>query len=76
VSTITELASASITATDQVRIELVQTDETPTVVIIHWPDKSTVLHPRRFGPAADAATRAFAGAVVQLAHIRRDRRGL
>ena len=72
-SNITELASASITTTDVVTIELVESDETPPVIIIRWPAKPTVLHPKRFGSAADAATRAFAGAVVRLAHIRRDK---
>jgi hypothetical protein len=70
-SKITELATGQITATDQITIELVQADETPTVVIIHWPDKSTVLHPRRFGSAADLAARVFAAATVRLAQLRR-----
>ena len=72
-SKITELATGQLTPTSEIRIELVQTDETPTVVIIHWPDKSTVLHPRRFGSAADLAARVFAAAVVRLAQMRRDR---
>ena len=47
-STITTLASGQITAVDTLIIELVEADETPAVVIIRWPDKPTVLHPRRF----------------------------
>ena len=73
---VTELATGQITTSDSITIELVESDKTPAVIIVRWPAKPTVLHPRRFGAAADAATRAFAGAVVRLAHLRRDRRGL
>ena len=75
-SKITELGSSQITTTHTITIELVEADEPPPVIIIRWPSKPTVLHPRRFASAADAATRAFAGAVVRLAHIRRDHRRL
>jgi hypothetical protein len=75
-SKITELGTGQITTTDTLTIELVEADETPPVIVIRWPSKPSVLHPRRFGSAADAATRAFAGAVVRLAHIRRDHRRL
>jgi hypothetical protein len=73
-SQVTELASGAITATDTITVELIEADETPAVVIIRWPDKPTVLHPRRFASAADAAARVFAAAVVRLAHIRSERR--
>jgi hypothetical protein len=46
------------------------------VIIIRWPVKPTVLHPRRFPYAANTAAALFAGAVVRLAHIRRDHRRL
>jgi hypothetical protein len=69
---VTELATAWLTATDQITIELVQTDETPAVVIITWPGKPSVIHPRRFGSAADLAARVFAAAIVRLAQLRRD----
>jgi hypothetical protein len=75
-STITTLAEGQITTADSITIELVESDEAPAVIIVRWPAKPTVMHPRRFGSAADAATRAFAGAVVRLAHIRRDHRRL
>ena len=55
-SKITELASAQLTASDTLTIELVEAAETPAVIIIRWPGKPTILHPRRFGSAADAAT--------------------
>jgi hypothetical protein len=52
-SQITQLATGEITAVDVVTIELVETGEHPTV-IIKWPSKATVLHPRRFPGAADS----------------------
>jgi hypothetical protein len=75
-SNITELGTAQITAVDAVIIELVEADETPPVIIIRWPSKPSVLHPRRFPSAANTAAALFAGAVVRLAHIRRDHRRL
>jgi hypothetical protein len=73
-SQVTELASGQLTAVDTITIELVQADETPAVVIIRWPSKPSILHPRRFPAVADAAARIFAAAVVRLAQIRRDRK--
>jgi hypothetical protein len=54
-SQITQLAAGQITAVDTLTIELVETAEHPTVVIIRWPIKPTVIHPHRFGTAADGA---------------------
>jgi hypothetical protein len=45
---VTELFSGQLTAVDSITIELVQANETPTVVIVRWPSMSTVLHPYRF----------------------------
>ncbi|HEY9469566.1 MAG TPA: hypothetical protein VIQ76_08115 [Propionibacteriaceae bacterium] len=73
-SKITELANGAITATDSIIIELIETDETPAVVIVRWPVKASILHPLRFPSAAEAAARIFASAAVRLAQIRRDRR--
>ena len=73
-SKVTELASGQITAVDTLTIELIKANETPAVVIIRWPAKPSVLHPRLFPVAADAAARTFATAVVRLAQIRRDRK--
>ncbi|HMI35738.1 MAG TPA: hypothetical protein VK499_16685 [Propionibacteriaceae bacterium] len=67
-------ASGQINGADSILIELVQADETPAVVIIRWPSKPSVLHPRPFPAAADTAARTFAAAVVKLAQIRRDRK--
>jgi hypothetical protein len=45
-SQITQLASGAITAADTITVELIEADETPAVVIVRWPVKPTVLHPR------------------------------
>lgn len=46
-SKVTDLATAQLSATDTLVIELVEANETPAVVIIRWPAKVSVLHPRR-----------------------------
>ena len=71
--TVTELASGLINGHDTLTIHLVENDHTPASVVIRWPSKPSVLHPRRFPSAADVAARTFAAAVVRLAQIRRDR---
>ena len=73
-SQITELASAAITATDTIVVELVEADETPAVVIVRWPVKPTVLHPRRFPDTAAMVARLFAEAHTVLANIKAGRR--
>jgi hypothetical protein len=73
-SKITGLSSGPINGTDSLTVELVEADETPAAVIIRWPLKPTVLDPRRFPAAAEAAARIFAAAVVRLAAIKRERR--
>jgi hypothetical protein len=72
-SQITPLAEGHITATDAIPIELVETNETPTVVIIRWPDKRTVLHPRRFPDKAAGIAQLFARAHVVLAALKEER---
>jgi hypothetical protein len=72
-SKVTELATAQLSATDTLTIELIEADETPAVVIVRWPLKLSVLHPRRLPVAADAAARTFAAAVIALAQLRRKR---
>ena len=73
-SQITQLASGAITAVDTITIELIETDTNPSVVIIKWPDKATVLHPRRFPDAAAVIARLFAEAHTVLASIKAGRR--
>jgi hypothetical protein len=73
-SKVTVLASGQINGADSITIELIEANETPALVIVRWPAKPTVLHPRLFPAAADTAARTFAAAVVKLARIRRDRK--
>jgi hypothetical protein len=68
------LASNQITATDTITVELIEADETPAVVIVSWPAKPTVLHPRRFPDAAATVAQLFARAHVVLAAIKAGRR--
>jgi hypothetical protein len=69
-SKVTELASSHITAIDTITIELVEADETPAVVILRWPLKATVIHPRRFPDTAAVIARLFAEAATTLASIK------
>jgi hypothetical protein len=73
-SQITQLASGAITAVDTITIELVEADETPAVVVVRWPVKPTILHPRRFPDVAATIAQLFARAHVVLAPIRAERR--
>jgi hypothetical protein len=66
-SKITELASGQITAVDGITVELVETDEHTPVVIVRWPDKASVIHPRRFPDTAAVVARLFAEAHTLLA---------
>jgi len=73
-STVTVLATAQLSATETITVELIEADETPAVIIVRWPLKPTVIHPYRFGSVADLAARTFAAATVRLASIKRERR--
>ena len=73
-SKVTPLATAQITATDTLTIELVEANETAAVVIVRWPAKPSVLHAHRFPAVAEIAARVFAAAVVKRAAIKRERR--
>jgi hypothetical protein len=69
----TILGEAQITAVDILAIELVEADEAPAVVLIRWPVKPTVLHPRRFPDTAAVIVRLFAEAATRLASIKAQR---
>ena len=73
-SKITTLASSQINAVDTLAIELVEADETPSVVIIRWPVKPSVQHPKRLPDTAAAIARMFATAATTLAGIKVHRR--
>ena len=72
-SPITPLASAQINH-DTITIELVEADETSAVVLIKWPGKPSVLHPRRFPGTAAVIVRLFSEAHITLAQVRARRR--
>jgi hypothetical protein len=73
-SKVTPLASGHITGADTITVELVEADETPAVVLIGWPAKPTVVHPRRFADTAAVIARLFAEASTRLASIKASRR--
>ena len=73
-SKITELASSQIANSDAIVIVLSEPDDIAASVIIHWPAKPTVLHPRRFPDAASIIVRLFSEAHIALAAIRARRR--
>ena len=73
-SKITTLGETQITAVDTLTIELIEADETPAVVIIKWPVKATVCHPRRFPETAAVIAQLFPEAATALAQIRVTRR--
>jgi hypothetical protein len=73
-SKITELASGQITAASTLTVELVETDETPAVIIVRWPGQPTVCHPRRFAEVAAAAMKVLGVASTELASIPARRR--
>jgi hypothetical protein len=71
-SQVTELASAQLTHSSSITVELIETDENLAVVIITWPDKATVIHPRRSPLPLTMRARIFAAAAVRLASIKRE----
>ena len=73
-SQVTVLAEGQITPSNAVVVELVEADETPAAVIIRWPAKPTVLHPRRFPDTATVIARLFAEAHTTLAAIKARRK--
>jgi hypothetical protein len=73
-SKVTTLADGQITGAASIVIELIEAEETPAVVIVTWPLKPTVLHPRRFPDTAAMVARLFAQAATELASIRARRR--
>jgi hypothetical protein len=72
-SKVTPLASSQINTADAIVVELVEADETPAVVIVRWPVKLSILHPRRFPDTAAMLARLFAEAATTLASIKANR---
>jgi hypothetical protein len=70
---ITPLASAQINH-DHLKVELVEPDTLPAMVQIVWPEKPTIIDPKRFPDTAAAVANLFARAHIVLAAIRAERR--
>jgi hypothetical protein len=70
VNQITPLASGQITPTDALTVVLVEPDDIPATVVVHWPARSTVVDPRRFPEVASAVVKLFAEAHTTLAGIK------
>ena len=64
------LAEGDITRTDHLVIELVNTGDSPQVILVRWPDHPTVVQPRRYADCASAVMRVLARANVELTRIR------
>jgi hypothetical protein len=69
-SKLTPLASGQITPTDSITVVLVEPDDMPSSVIIHWPAAPTVCDPGRFPEAAASTVRLFSEAHITLARIK------
>jgi hypothetical protein len=69
VSKVAQLAFGQLNGADSIRVELVVADETPAVVIVTWPAKPTVCHPRRFPDVAAMVARLFASASTAVSRI-------
>ena len=67
-------AAGLLTRRGALTVGLVDGQETPQVVLIHWPTKATaVRRPAAYGGAAAKAMRLLANADVELARLRRIR---
>ncbi len=66
----TTLASGQITPADALLVELRESDDFPTTIMITWPQAPSVIDPRRFSATANAVARLMATAITKLAQIR------
>jgi hypothetical protein len=71
-STITILASGPSTAADELVVVLVETEETPPAVLMHWPAAPSVAAPPRFPAAALAVIAVMDTAMTRLAEIQKE----
>ena len=69
-SKVTPLASGKVTAADTLSVELVESIETPTVVLLRWPAAPSVTDPEKFPTAARAVVAVLAEARAALAKIK------
>jgi hypothetical protein len=70
------LSEAQIGASesDAITVVLVEPDDLPAKIIIHWPGQSTTTNPRDFGDMAAMLARIFARAATKLSRIRAQRK--
>ena len=74
-SPITPLASSQINQSgDTIEIVLVQPADSPTVIMIRWPDAPTIATPATFNATAAEAMKILAYASTRYAQIRAQRR--
>jgi hypothetical protein len=66
----TILSEGQITPSDRLVIELIESIETPPVVLLHWPAAPSVADPLRFPAVANAIMTILAGAIARLSQIR------
>jgi hypothetical protein len=52
-------------------VELVDTKDTPKMILIHWPAEATPVRPDAYADAASKVMKIFAAANVRLTQIRR-----
>jgi hypothetical protein len=67
----TTLASGMVTASDEIRVELLDNGETPPMILIRWPAEVTPVQPGSYADAASKIMKVFAQANVRLTQIRR-----
>jgi hypothetical protein len=65
----TPLASGPVNH-DQISVELVEPEDKPAIVRIVWPQKATVVDPKRFPDVAAAVAQLFARAHIGLASLK------
>jgi hypothetical protein len=67
------LAESSIDGSDRIVVELLSPPDMPQVIMICWPQHSTVIAPTGFPSTASEIARLFARASTELTRIRASR---
>ena len=64
------LAAGNINGSDRIVVELLSPPDMPQVIMIRWPQHSTVAAPTRFPGTASEIARLFARASTELTRIK------
>ena len=64
------LAEGNINGSDRIVVELLSPPDMPQVIMIRWPQHSTVVAPTRFPSTASEIARLFAWASTELTRIK------